>query len=66
MFGMCAEDMDAPVQLAFRELVAQAMTNMMTDDVILTDIVNTDGFQLPLQHFLSGVCECCSWGGVGA
>jgi len=62
MFGMCAEDMDAPVQLAFRELVAQAMTNMMTDDVILTEIVNI----VPLQHFLSGVCECCSWGGVGA
>jgi len=43
MFGMCAEDMDAPVQLAFRELVAQAMTNMMTDDVILTEIVNIVG-----------------------
>ena len=40
MFGMCAEDMDAPVQLAFRELVAQAVTDMMTDDVILTEIVN--------------------------
>jgi hypothetical protein len=39
-YGMCLNDMDEAVQLAFRELVSNSMTNVSVDDILISSIIN--------------------------